>query len=161
IAKAGGESPLLDRLTAADTRRNTGESGAAFLRRNFTSQLSLNSVEAVAASLATRVQGGQQATLLGGNSPYYFMAFPQYLGGLNVIDSNDFSTYHALQVQVERRWSNGSYVQAGYSLSKSLDTRSFDPAFTLASTGSGQSAGSTPFDIFNRSLNYALSDFDR
>ncbi|MBI4903132.1 MAG: carboxypeptidase regulatory-like domain-containing protein [Acidobacteria bacterium] len=161
VAKAGGESPLLDRLTAADTRRNATETGAAFLRRNFTSLLALNSVEAVAASLASRVQNGQQAVVLAGNSPYFFSAFPQYLGALNVIDSNDFSTYHALQVQVERRFNNGIGWQASYSLSKSLDTRSFDPAFTLAATGSGQSASSTPFDINNRKLNYAPSDFDR
>ncbi|HEV3483917.1 MAG TPA: hypothetical protein VG106_00815, partial [Vicinamibacterales bacterium] len=32
---------------------------------------------------------------------------------------------------------------------------------TVVSTGNNQSASSTPFDIFNRDLNYALSDFDR
>jgi len=45
--------------------------------------------------------------------------------------------------------------------SKTLDTRSFDPAFTLASAGTSQTAGNSPQDINNRRLNYALSDFDR
>jgi hypothetical protein len=49
----------------------------------------------------------------------------------------------------------------GYTLSRSKDTRSFDPAFTRVSTGAVQSASSTPFNIYDRSLNYALSDFDR
>ncbi|MBE3087534.1 MAG: hypothetical protein IMZ71_00155, partial [Chloroflexi bacterium] len=48
-----------------------------------------------------------------------------------------------------------------YTLSKSKDTRSFDPAFTTAATGNAQSASSTPFDIKNRDLNWSPSDFDR
>jgi hypothetical protein len=82
------------------------------------------------------------------------------LGGLVVIDSNDRSQYNALQVRVERRHTAG-YVQVAYTLSKSMDTRSFDPAFTTAATGNAQSASSTPFDIKNRDLNWAPSDFDR
>ncbi|MGH9882747.1 MAG: hypothetical protein ACRD6N_15025, partial [Pyrinomonadaceae bacterium] len=48
-----------------------------------------------------------------------------------------------------------------YTLAKSLDTRSFDPTFSVVSTGNVQSASSTPFDNRNRRLNYARSDFDR
>jgi hypothetical protein len=60
-----------------------------------------------------------------------------------------------------RQFARGASVTANYVLAKSLDTRSFDPAFTLASSGNAQSASSTPFDINNRRLNYGLSDFDR
>lgn len=42
-----------------------------------------------------------------------------------------------------------------------MDTRSFDPTFSTVSRGTAQSASSTPYDINNRRLNYALSDFDR
>jgi hypothetical protein len=42
-----------------------------------------------------------------------------------------------------------------------LDTRSFDPAFTTAGRGTTQTAANTPFNINNRRLNYARSDFDR
>jgi hypothetical protein len=62
---------------------------------------------------------------------------------------------------VQRKFAQGLQFQGSYTLSKSLDTRSFDPAFTTAGTGKGQSASSTPFDIYNRRLNYARSDFDR
>ena len=36
--------------------------------------------------------------------PYYFFPFPQF-GQVRVIDSNDFSTYHGLEVQILRRMS--------------------------------------------------------
>jgi len=80
-----------------------------------------------------------------------------------VIDSNDRSRYNALEIQVSRRASKGLAFQASYTLAKSEDTRSFDPALTLLTRGgaTGQSAANTPFDINNRDLNYARSDFDR
>jgi hypothetical protein len=81
---------------------------------------------------------------------------------VNVIDNHDRSRYNALEIQVSRRSSKGLAFQASYTLAKSEDTRSFDPAFTLITRGgTGQSAANTPFDINNRDLNYARSDFDR
>ena len=160
-AKAGGESPLLDRLLANDTRRNAGETGAAMLRRLFSSELTLNSVAGVASSLGTRIQGTRTLSELAGLGPYFFFPYPQFLGGMNVIDSNDYSRYHALELKLERRFADGFSYLLGYTLSRSKDTRSFDPAFTVVGTGNAQSATSTPFDIFNRDLNYTLSDFDR
>jgi hypothetical protein len=46
-----------------------------------------------------------------------------------VIDSNDFSTYHALQVMVQRKFTKGFQFQGSYTFSESLDTRSFDPTY--------------------------------
>lgn len=66
-----------------------------------------------------------------------------------------------LQLSLNRRFKNGANIQTFYISSKSLDTRSFDPAFTLASAGTSQTAGNSPQDINNRRLNYAPSDFDR
>ncbi|RPJ78348.1 MAG: hypothetical protein EHM13_14755 [Acidobacteria bacterium] len=135
------------------------------VRRLFASNLQTNNVAGLAAALATRVQSGRTLAEMSGLGSYFFYPYPQFLGsasgaGMIVIDSNDESRYKALQVQVERRHSAG-YVSVAYTLAKSEDTRSFDPAFTTAATGSSQSASSTPFDIFNRDLNWALSDFDR
>ncbi len=159
--KAGGESDLINRLTAADSRKNAGESGSQMVRRLFASQLSLNSVGAVANSLATRIQAGKSVTSLSGAGLFPIIPYPQFGGGVNVIDSNDFSTYHALSVQLQRRMWKGFEAQVSYTFSKSLDTRSFDPAFTRVGVGTNQSASSTPIDINNRRLNYAPSDFDR
>jgi len=64
-------------------------------------------------------------------------------------------------MKLEKRYSDGYSYLFAYTLAQSKDTRSYDPVFTVVSTGNAQSASSTPFDIKNRSLNYALSDFDR
>jgi hypothetical protein len=82
------------------------------------------------------------------------------LGALNVIDSNDISRYNGLEFILKRRFIRGVGFQVGYTFSRSEDTRSFDPTFTTVQRGSFQSAGGTPFDINNRELNYAPSDFD-
>jgi hypothetical protein len=159
--RAGGNSPLINQLMGADSRLNPGETGSQAMRRLFATDLQNNAVGTVAQALATRVQGGRSLPDLAGLGPTFFHAFPQFAGNFNVVDSNDFSTYHAFEAQIERRFSNGLSWQLSYTLSKSLDVRSFDPAFTVVSTGAAQSAGSTPFDAGNRKLNYALSDFDR
>lgn len=161
IVQAGGESPLIDQLLANDTRRNTGETGSQMVRRLFASNLQLNAVASLAAAIGTRIQNGQTLAQLAGLSPYFFFPYPQFLGGVNVIDSNDRSRYNALEVKLERRFVNDLSYLVAYTLSRSMDTRSFDPAFSVVSTGNAQSASSTPFDIFHRSLNYAPSDFDR
>jgi len=165
VAQGGGESPLLDQLTRPDTRRTTTESGAAFLRRQFASDLALNNVGIVAQNLGQRFErnaAGQtvSATSLSGLGPYFFFPFPQF-GPVRVIESNDFSTYHGLEVQVLRRMTKGLEAQFSWTWSKSLDTRSYDPSLTLYGTGTQQQATSHPFDIANRKLNYARSDFDR
>jgi hypothetical protein len=159
--KAGGDSPLINSIFAADSRRNANETASQMIRRLYAGDLSQNNVASVANSLATRLQGGRSVTDLSGAGPYALLSFPQFGGGVRVIDSNDFSTYHGLFVQVERRFSAGVGFQASYSFSKSLDTRSYDPAFTVYGTGSAQSAAAHPFDLNNRKLNYARSEFDR
>ncbi len=161
IVKAGGESDLINRLLANDTRRMATETGSQFMRRQFATEMSLNSVGAIANAIGTRLQSGHTLAELAGLGPTFFFPYPQFLGGVVVIDSNDWSRYNALQLKLERRFRGGFGYVLGYTLAKSMDTRSFDPAFTTAATGNSQSASSTPFDIYNRGLNYAPSDFDR
>ena len=130
----------------------------------FGTQLSNDAVASAAATLSSRTgAAGSTAPSLAANgfSPFFFQKYPQFLGGLNVIDSNDYSWYNALEFILKKRFSRGASFQFVYTFSKSKDTRSFDPAFTTVSRGSSQSAGSTAFDINDRSRNYAPSDFDR
>ena len=94
-------------------------------------------------------------------NPFLFQRFPQFAGSLNVLDSNDYSNYHGLEFILKRRLNRGFSYQVGYTWSVSKDTRSYDPTFTTVSRANNQSASSTPFDINDRSLNYAFSDFDR
>ncbi len=161
VVQGGGQSPLMNQLLAPDTRRLPSETGSDMVRRLFASTLALNSVAGLAGSLGTRIQSGRTLAELSGLGPYFFFPYPQFLGGMRVIDSGDWSRYHALELKLERRFRGGLGYQVSYTLAKSQDTRSFDPAFTVVSTGAVQSAGGTPFDIFDRSLNYAHSDFDR
>ncbi|HEU0183688.1 MAG TPA: carboxypeptidase regulatory-like domain-containing protein, partial [Blastocatellia bacterium] len=155
-----GKSAFFDTLYGKDTRLNTGEKGSQFVLRQFASSVALNGVAAVAADAAGRIQSGRSLLELAGLPTTFFRPFPQF-AGINVIDSNDYSTYHALQVMVQRKFAKGLQFQGSYTFSKSLDTRSFDPAFTVAGTGNAQSSSSTPFDNNRRFLNYARSDFDR
>jgi hypothetical protein len=161
IVKAGGESPLMNQLLGPDTRRLAGESGSQMVRRLFQTQLALNSVAALASALGTRIQDGRTLPELAGLGSFFFFPYPQFLGTTNVIDSGDWSRYNALELTLQRQFSNGLGFLLGYTLAFSKDTRSFDPAFTVVSTANAQSASSTPFDIDDRSLNYAWSDFDR
>ncbi len=160
IVKAGGDSPLMDNLLKADTRLNAGETGSQMVRRLYAPTLNLNSVGALASAIATRLQGGVSVTQLSAGQPFAFIPYPQFTS-LNVLDSNDFSTYNALEAQVTRRLSQGISFNLAYTWSKALDTRSFDPTLTVVGTGNLSTAADTPFDINNRRLNYAPSDFDR
>lgn len=180
-----GNSPRINQLLAGHSGlalvNGVRETGSQFLLRqslagpvrlaNGTTTTNLVAAGAVAQAafiIAQSVQGSfaAQPTVMSlianGFSPFYFQPYPQFTGAVNVIDSNDRSRYNALEIQVSRRASKGLAFQASYTLAKSEDTRSFDPALTLLTRGgTGQSAANTPFDINNRDLNYARSDFDR
>lgn len=159
LVKGGGDSALINQLMAP--RANAGETGSQAFRRLYATDLANNNLGSIAGDISRRTIGGRPQVEAAGSSKYFLIPYPQFAGGLNTIDSNDFSTYHALQLQIERRFSSGLSFQAGYTFSKSLDTRSYDPAFTVVSGANNQSASSTPSNIYNRRDNYALSDFDQ
>jgi len=78
-AKANGESDLLNRLTAGHPSRAAGESGAAFLRRFFTTALANNDVAGVASALNRTIitSGGVQRILPDANGfgPFFLHFF--------------------------------------------------------------------------------------
>ena len=161
VVKAGGDSALMNQLLAPDTRRQANETGSQMVRRLFPTDLTNNNVAGLANSLGSRIQSNQLLTEQAGLGSFFFFDYPQFLGGMRVIDSEDYSRYQALELKLDRRFGDGYSYLIAYTLSRSKDTRSFDPAFTTVGGGNAQSASSTPFDINNRDLNYALSDFDR
>jgi len=160
-----GNSPLLNQLFLNDSRRLATETGSQFVRRQFATNLTTGSVASVAIAAAQRLQSGNTLLSLGGFGPFFFQKYPQFTGAMQVIDSSDNSFYNGLEFILKRRINKGIGFQIGYTLSKSEDTRSFDPVFTAGGNiifrGTGQSRSSTPFDNRDRRLNYALSDFDR
>ncbi len=156
---AGGDSPLMDQLLSAIVP--SGQTGSQYVQRHYPSTLSHNSVGALADSLGRIEVNGMGLPQASGLSPYFFFPLPQFAGAFDVLDSHDWSNYNAFQVQLQRRFSPTLTFQVSYAFAKSLDTRSFDPTFTRVNTGLAQSASSTPYDIHDRSINYAPSDFDR
>ncbi len=157
---AGQDSPLMDQLMQA------AAGGLPLTDPNnpYHSDFINGRVAGLAAKLAVA-----QADAAAGLGDTFFYSYPQFAGnfpgspgGFVVLDSHDFSTYHSLQTEVRRAFSNGLTFQASYVWSKSMDTRSFDPTFTTVGVQSSPfGASSTPFDLDNRKLNYAPSDFDR
>lgn len=162
---SGGQSTLMNTLLAQDSRRQATETGSDMVRRLYATDLGTGQVADLARQLGQRTQvvNGKTMTMpqLAGLGPYFFVPYPQFGGGMYVIDSNDYSHYDGLEIRLQRAFRNGLYFQFAYTLSKSMDTRSFDPTSTVVSGGTLQSAGDTPFDLHNRDGNYALSDFDR
>lgn len=167
--KNGQDSPLIDRLMAAVGGIPPGETGSQWLAdpnggNPYYNDFANGRVAGMAAKLAVA-----QTDAAAGLGDTFFYSYPQFAGnfpsspgGFVVLDSHDFSTYHSLQTEVRRAFSNGLTFQASYVWSKSMDTRSFDPTFTTVGVQSTPfGASSTPFDLDNRKLNYAPSDFDR
>jgi hypothetical protein len=167
--QAGGDSPLMDKIVSSDTRRKPGQNGTDFLKSQTTYKgyLNLDNVGALANALATRLQNptpdnpnGTPLVVTSGLPATFFKPYSQYLGGLNVLQTRDYSRYNGLQIQIEKRFSKGMLFQANYVWSKTEDVRSFDPTFTTVATGSSQSAAATPFDYRHPRLNYAPADYD-
>ena len=170
-ASSSYNSPLINLIMSGNAANN---GGTARFRALNTTNISQGSVAAaalivsqrtcgtddVSAGICTNAQSGRRLLDLYG-FPFLLQAYPQFTGGLNVFDSNDYSMYHGLQMIFRRRINNGLGFQFAYTLSKSKDNRSWDPSLSTVSTGSVQSASSTPFDLRDRNLNYTWSDFDR
>jgi hypothetical protein len=164
-------SPLMNLLFTGNAANNAGT--ATFRSVATTNTISLGNI--AAAALATSQRLCQAADVTSGictatgvqlisrtvGNPFVFQPYTQFTGGLNVFDSNDHSRYDGLEVVFKRRITNGLGFQLAYTLSKSKDNRSWDPSLSTVSTGSVQSASSTPFDLRDRNLNYTWSDFDR
>jgi hypothetical protein len=171
-AQAGIDTPLMTQIASGDTRNTAHLAGVAYLKANYASTIQTapfktNDIGGLANSLATRLQSATTANPNGvplvvasGLSPTFFKPYPQYLGGVFVLQSRDYSNYNGLQIQLEKRFSRGLLLTANYIYSKTLDVRSYDPAFTTVATGSTQSAAGTPFDYHNPRLNYAPADLD-
>jgi hypothetical protein len=164
-------SPLMNFLFTGNAANNAGT--ATFRTVATTNSILLGNAANAALAVSQRLcqaadvtsgvctaTGVQLISRTAGN-PFLFQPYPQFTGGLNVFDSNDYSNYGGLQLILKRRINAGLGFQVGYTYSKSKDNRSWDPSLSTVSTGSVQSASSTPFDLRDRRLNYAWSDFDR
>jgi hypothetical protein len=175
-ANTSANSCLINLLFTGDPANNTGTStfrGITAISNTLSTANTGGSVATAAVTVSQRtcqtadVTAGRCTStaqqLIGRtiSNPFFLQRFPQFTGSLNVLDTNDLSRYNGLEFILKRRFANGLGYQVAYTYSISKDTRSFDPTFTTVSRANAQSASSTPFDINNRYLNYAWSDFDR
>ncbi|HSR67813.1 MAG TPA: TonB-dependent receptor [Acidobacteriota bacterium] len=78
-------------------------------------------------------------------------------GRLRFWENSVNSNYHALQLQIDRRFSDGFAFNANYTFSKSLDTRS---TWHSGATSSNFNADGFALDINNFALDYGRSIFD-
>ncbi len=170
-ANATYNSPLINLLMSGNAANNAGTARFRALNTTNITQGNVAAAAVVAsqktcvaadvtAGICTNAQLNQRLFDAYGFSSL-LQSYSQFTGGLNVFDSNDVSKYHGLEIILKRRVSAGLMFQLAYTLSKSMDNRSWDPSLSTISTGSVQSASSTPFNNANRNLNYAWSDFDR
>jgi hypothetical protein len=157
-ANSAGTSTFTGITAVANTLVTSNTGGSVASAALAVSQRTCQSADVTAGRCTSTAQQLISRTI---TNPFFFQRFPQFTGSLNVLDSNDVSRYNGLEIILKRRLTNGIGYQIGYTYSISKDTRSFDPTFTTVSRANNQSASSTPFDINNRSLNYAWSDFDR
>jgi hypothetical protein len=79
------------------------------------------------------------------------------IGQAHAMLNREFSIYHALQVKVERRFTSGFYMLAGYTYSHSIDDGSISSTGANAPIASG---GGMPQDSFNWRAERGNSDFD-
>lgn len=171
---ATANSCLINLLFTGDPSNNAGTTtfrGIPLVTTALSSTSSGGSVAFAALAASQHTTGGVQTIgrPANFNNPFFFQPYPQFTGGLTVLETNDVSDYKGLEIILKRRFANGLSFQTAYTWSVSKDTRSFDPTFATANrsptTGNppvpGQSAANTPFDVNDRSLNYSWSDFDR
>ena len=161
VVNGGGESPLINQLMSVDSRKTARETGSPALRRVYTTDLRTTQSAPSHRIFRAAPCSGKGQPEAAGLGPYFFLAYPQFATALNVIDSNDWSTYHAL-----RDADRAAYVERAelavqlhvVEVARHAQLRS--GAHTI-SHGQFAGRGKHPFDIGNRRLNYGLSDFDR
>jgi hypothetical protein len=85
---------------------------------------------------------------------------PDY-GQVLVIDNEGNSSYHALQVRADRRFSHGFQLAASYTWSKAIDSTSDTVAGSDLQAPAGNDITSVPISQGGLKLDRGLSDFDR
>ena len=126
ITQRGGNAPLFDRLfVGLPGVDGVRVSGSDFVRSNTSGLqgfLANNDVAGFASTLnVTPLVPGQNGGLLRrvGLPENFIVANPQF-GAATLASNFGSSTYHSMQTEVNRRFSNGWTLQANYTLSKVL-----------------------------------------
>jgi len=140
--------PLLDKFFAGIA------SSSAYASSGFISNLNNNNVGTFAASLATsntyRTNRENPANAIPFN---FFMANPN-AAFIRLLTNDSMSNYHALQVELRRRFSNGLQFQADYTFSKALNN-------ATGAEGNNQSDLVSFRTLRDKDLDYMRATFDQ
>jgi hypothetical protein len=161
VTRAGGEAPLFDKLFAGLTVGgkvidgiNARGSDYARADSTFSQFLANGNIGAFAANLnasklLTNVNGGLlQAAGLPQN---FFFTNPQF-ASVYLVGNNANSTYHALEVEYEKRFGHGWVYQANYTWSKALGENEL---------GATQNYDTNYRNPQNRTLDKRIENFSR
>jgi hypothetical protein len=162
ITRAGGEATLFDQLFAGLTVPGEGVvngttvRGSDYVRSNstFASYLANGNVGAFAnninsSALLTNTNGGLLAHA--GLPQNFFVTNPQF-ANVYLVGNNENSTYNALQVEYEKRFSHGWVYQGSYVWSKALGA---------SELGSTQNYDNNYRDPFDRNFDKRIMTFNR
>jgi hypothetical protein len=162
ITRTGGQAALFDQLFAGLTVPGMGVvngttvRGSDYVRSNstFAAYLANGNVGAFAnningSALLTNTNGGLLTHA--GLPQNFFVTNPQF-ANVYLIGNNENSTYHALQVEYEKRFSHGWVYQGSYVWSKALGA---------SELGSTQNYDNNYRDVYNRSFDKRIMTFNR
>ena len=160
ITEAGGNSPLLNQIfnglnvPQVGVVNGTTITGSQAVRQNTTLEAYLltNNVGGFANFLGsnTFITGVRGGLLKNGGLPANFVVANPQFGTANLVSNYGSSTFHSLQVEVNKRFQDGFQVQASYVRSKALGT--YD--------GNTQNENNNFLTLRNESLSKQLLSFD-
>src|SRR5260370_23439789 len=106
----------MTQIALADTLNTAHPPGVAYLKANYASPIQTapfktNDVGGLANSLANRLQttsdpnypNGKPLAVAAGLPSTFFQPYPQYLGGLYVLQTRHYSNYNGAQVHLQKR----------------------------------------------------------
>ncbi len=157
--------PIFEAAFGARGSQTPVAAGSGFSSTGFINNLQTGEAGRLATSLATnqtylcRMVGNNFSPCLtaGRNynapGPYpinFFMVNPYAVNGLRTVDDDGWSTYHAMQLNLRRRYTNGLAANLNYTLARNRGNIWADSA----------SQGGNFYTLRDRSLNDAISPFD-
>ena len=117
----------------------------------------------VGSTFSPCVSAGRNYTAPGPYAMNFFQVNPYAVSGLNVVDDDGWSDYHAMQVQLRRRYANWLTANVNYTLARNQRTICSRTTRRRAATGSRcatsrRSDGPAPFDVRHVLQTYGTYD---
>jgi hypothetical protein len=157
--------PIFEAAFGARGSQGAVAAGSGFSNGGFISSLENGEAGRLATSLATNqtylcrmvgntfspcVTGGRNYNAPGPYAMNFFQVNPYAVNGLTVVDDDGWSTYHALQLNLRHRYTNGLAVNMNYTLARNRGNLWTDNATQTVNY----------FTLRDKSMNDAVAQFD-